>query len=146
MLASERFLSIHVRRGDYVGLGDLFGLLGGKYFLDSIQALRSMGCHWSRIVVFSDDVVAARDLLEKSLEGENVSFIEPPEGSDDAESLVLMSLAAHHIISNSTFSLWAALLGKSNAQVVAPEPWSKGLSEPREMLPSEWLRIDANFL
>jgi len=82
----------------------LFGLLGGEYFLDNIQVLRSMGCRWSIISVFLDDIVAARNLFEKNLEDENVLFIEPPEGSDDAESLVLMSLAAHHIISNPTFS------------------------------------------
>jgi hypothetical protein len=84
----------------------MFGLVGRDFFVDAIHALKKMGAKWDRIVVFSDEPSTARELLEESLEREHVIFIDPPEGTDDAESMALMTLASCHVISNSSFSLW----------------------------------------
>jgi len=146
LLESSNFLSLHVRRGDYVGLADMFGLVGRDFFVDAIHALKKMGAKWDRIVVFSDEPSTARELLEESLEREHVIFIDPPEGTDDAESMALMTLASCHVISNSSFSLWGALLSQSGDFVVAPEPWSNGLPMPVALLPKNWTRAKANFL
>jgi hypothetical protein len=145
-LKSESFLSIHVRRGDYVGLSDLYGLVGRGYFLEGMRTLRRAGANWSKIVVFSDDVAAARELLESLFQGEDVLFLDPPPESDPAESMALMTLASSHIISNSSFSLWGALLADSPGQVVVPQPWHKGMKTPKELLPESWIKIDSDFI
>jgi hypothetical protein len=144
-LLSERFLAVHVRRGDFVGLGEKFGLVGPNYFINAIQHLRDIGADWEKVVVFSDDINAARNLLEVALKGESVQFLEPPPGSDDAESMALMALGSHHVISNSSFSLWAALLSESQGRVIAPEPWHKGMKAPTGLLPDSWITLEPNF-
>lgn len=146
LLESSDFLSLHVRRGDFVGLADMYGLVGRDFFVDAIHALRKMGARWEHVVVFSDEPSTARELLEGSLEGEHVIFIDPPSGTDDAESMALMTLASCHVISNSSFSMWGALLSQSGDFVVAPEPWSKGLPMPVALLPKNWTRVNADFL
>jgi len=146
VLEASDFLSLHVRRGDYVGMEDVFGLVGRDYFLNGIRTLKEMGARWNRIAVFSDDLAIARVLLEGALEGERVIFIDPPAGTDDAESMALMTLASCHVISNSSFSLWGAVLSQAGDFVIAPEPWSKGMPMPVDLLPSSWTRKNADFL
>jgi hypothetical protein len=50
------------------------------------------------------------------------------------DDLHLMSLASHHIIANSSYSWWAAWLGKKpGQQVIMPDRWySHGIKAPIE--------------
>ena len=56
---------------------------------------------------------------------------------NDVEELQLMRLCAHQIISNSSYSWWAAWLNSNPSKVVVcPAKW-KGKSD---MMPEAWIR------
>lgn len=143
-LSGINFLAIHVRRGDYSNLTDTFGLLSLQYYLDGIRLARELECH-GPIVVFSDEINVAREMLSESI-GENVYWIEPPLSSPPIESMYLMSLARCTIIANSTFSWWAATLSKSDSIVFAPSKWFRNKQDPIDLLPPHWKIINSSWI
>ena len=143
-LSGVNFLAIHVRRGDYSNLTDTFGLLSLQYYLNGIRLARGLGCD-GPIVVFSDEIKVAREMLSESI-GENVYWIDPPLSSPPIESIHLMSLARCIIIANSTFSWWGATLSKSDSIVFAPSKWFRKKQDPFDLLPPHWKIIDSTWI
>jgi hypothetical protein len=63
-----------------------------------------------------------------------------------AETFTVMRQGHGFIIANSSFSWWAARLSTAaDPLVIAPKPWFKNLDEPDNLIPPEWVRIDANY-
>ena len=49
-----------------------------------------------------------------------------------------------YIISNSSFSWWAAFLRKDRtAPVFCPDPWFQGMKDPDSLIPHEWHKVAA---
>lgn len=137
--------ALHVRRGDYVKLGQIYGLLGPAYY-EKVIAMANEADDTRPWVVFSDSILEA-EILRRDCAGlTNSEVISPPDNSSPAESLVLMSLCGTKAIANSTFSFWAAALGDSSASVYVPQPWYKGLEDPEDLLPSGWKRVQSTWL
>lgn len=137
---AQRPIVVHVRRGDYndpINRG--IGLLDEDYFLESIKRLGDLpALKNSPIWLFSDDVEQVT--TEFPTLASKVDFwAHPPRDSSSAESMVVMSKAAGMVMSNSTFSWWAATLG-SVPMVVAPEKWFRLQEDPKGLMPSSWLR------
>lgn len=91
----------------------------------------------SLFVVFSDKI----DWTKQELKGlaKNMRFIEKEAYYHD---FYLMSLCKHQIISNSTFSWWAAYLNKnSNKIVVAPKKWfgPRLIHNTKDLYPEGWI-------
>lgn len=65
------------------------------------------------------------------------------EGRSEIEDLNIMASCKSHIIANSSFSWWAAWLGKHDKQIViAPAKWfADPANEQFIGLPSSWIRI-----
>ncbi len=131
-----RNIGLHVRRGDYVSeIGNL-GLLDSRYYS---SALSKLGVASDDVVwVFSDSPDAAKDLLKDFVALSNFNFLNPPFESEPAESLYLMSQMSSMVIANSSFSWWAASLGKEKSVVIAPSPWFRSLEEPSGILCPSW--------
>jgi hypothetical protein len=92
---------------------------------------------YARVLVFSDDIVAAKQIFSQLDISLPVQFVEPLEDSPE-ETLILMSKSDALVISNSTFSWWAAQLGNKNKFVVRPSKWFRGMLDPEDLFPPEW--------
>ena len=136
-----RPIMMHIRRGDYNKVASEFGLLAEGYFLESTKAARQ-GVGDREIWVFSDDTEAAAQIIS-SCAIQNAKIIQPPINNDPAESLLLMSEGSANIVSNSTFSWWAATLNQNSPIVLAPAPWYRKIEEPESLIPPSWLRLPA---
>ena len=137
---AERPLVIHVRLGDYK-LEDDFGLLSPSYFLETAQRAVSEG-NYSSIWIFSDEPDMAREYFS-SLGNIQVRVIGEVDSSTSS-TFEVMRLGYGYVISNSTFSWWAAFLSHNEKPAVyAPSPWFKGIKSPNQLIPSTWVVCDA---
>jgi len=113
-------ISVHIRRGDYVGNSNLKLLDGYYYHFAEKYFSESVG--YDNILIFSDDMEWAKANFTK-----NAYYI---EGLEDYEEMYLMSLCTHNIIANSSFSWWGAYLNVNpHKTVIAPEKWFTAESE-----------------
>jgi hypothetical protein len=109
---------LHVRRGDYAGYrtyGVCDLLLPTEYFRRAIETFRQRA-DFDLLVLVTDDATWAReafaDVADKILMSE-----------DPNTDFALMASCAGGIVSNSTFSLAAALFMPAPDLVIAPEFW-----------------------
>lgn len=137
-------IAIHVRRGDYKNPNSPVGLLSRNYYKDAIELVNSEYEN-SNFWIFSDDIEDSQKLLD-GLIPKNSNWVNPPSGSDPAESLVLMSLSKVIIIANSSFSWWAAKTGMEKALVIAPNPWFKKLESPLYLIPDSWKQVKSSWM
>jgi hypothetical protein len=136
---------MHIRRGDYLGLKDTFGVLSEQYYLNSIQALTRDSNEIDPIWIFSDNP----ELIESSFQGlidVGAKIIIPPENVSDTEILMLMSHASRLVIANSTFSWWAARINAGNKTVIAPSIWFRGMPAPKDLVPPGWTTIPSQWM
>ena len=114
---------IHLRRGDYLlnSVEKIYGLCSRKYFESSINRLKNL-YDANDFLVFTDDVDAAVVLFE-GMPGIRFAYDFKLNLWEEFE---LMRSCCHFIISNSTFSWWAAFLETNtnfNKTCIAPFPW-----------------------
>jgi len=130
--------ALHVRLGDYVNLRQEFGLLSWKYYA---AALNKIGhTEGAEVHVFSDDPEGAKTILSEEIKATFV-FREPAKSpvSDLKELATFRNL----VISNSSFSYWAGLVGDSN--VFAPKKWFRSLRDPSDLHPPSWTLIESSW-
>lgn len=126
---SEPKAAVHVRRGDYLTVGG-YAICSTDYYLNGMEYIRS---HVPdvKFIVFSDDIAWCRENLKAS---ENTVFMQ--EGQPDYIDFELMRSCDHFVISNSTYSWWAANLGVAeNKIVITPKSWYQNSTK-------DWLTID----
>lgn len=131
-------ISVHIRRGDYNDLKESFGILSSEYYQSAINfTLKNSPIQYARVLVFSDDFVLAKKLFSNIEISLPIQFAESPDDYPE-ESLLLMSKSDALVISNSSFSWWAAQLGNKSKFAVRPSKWFRGMSDPEELFPPEW--------
>ena len=134
-------LVMHVRRGDYqLKKNWQIGCLSPKYY----QSINLEASESNEIWIFTDSPQTVRDEFKNF--GIKTRVIEPPLGSDPIESMVLMSNASKIAISNSTFSWWAAKFAPPTTSVYAPSKWFEHRTDPRDLIPTSWKRVDSNWV
>lgn len=142
-LQESPFIAVHVRRGDFKKFSKNVGLLSNDYYADAIQELDLLLGGNFPIIVFSDEPETAKIVL-KAHELRVNRWISQPVGSSPIESLLLMSEAHAIVIANSTYSWWAAKLGRSKL-VVAPKQWFRMGETPKDLYPNDWQLVTSSW-
>lgn len=105
------YVSIHVRRGDYLKYASRFQILDEEYFSKAIDILEKTTNEKYKYLIFSDDLTWCK----KHFKEKNISFFDE---NDPIFSLYAMSFCKHNIIANSTYSQWGNNLNKNSNKVV----------------------------
>jgi len=135
----EKPVGVHIRRGDYIKLENLYGLLSKEYYefiFEDILRNKPNQKFW----IFSNDIQKIEELFSKSKYFEHLYFIDHEKKLTDLESLVLYSKCFGHITGNSTFSWWGAFISGNSDFVYAPEPWNKKIKYSTNLLLSGWIK------
>jgi hypothetical protein len=130
------FVAIHIRRGDFKNFSTNVGLLSHVYYTTAIRKIDLSLGESLPLIVFSDEISVAKVLL-REYDSRIAMWVSPPKDSSPIESLLLMSDATGIVIANSTYSWWAAKLGRAK-QVIAPEQWFRVGIAPRDLYPGNW--------
>ena len=133
------YCAIHWRAGDYGAAPTKYKPKGNpshpRMGMDYYKLAMALFGSSQKYLVFSDDLEAAKDLF-----GDRVEY---SEGLDYLDDFRLMKSCRHFIISNSSYSLMAAILGEHpEKQVVGPSPWFGGTDgstlDERDVLSPGW--------
>ena len=142
LLSSDNSVGVHVRRQDFTRL-PVFQVCDAAYYKSAMDQLRTR-LHSPKFYVFSDDPEWCETHFTRS--DETVVNL-PQSAADPLLDMHLMSLASHHIIANSTYSWWAAWIGKKAGQIViCPSRWfNHGMYAPiEEKLCEGWEIVSAS--
>jgi len=124
-------VSIHIRRGDYVKHPGFWNITP-EYIIDALHSFNPGSD--ATYLIFSDDIEWCKETF-----GEGFVFI---EGNNQYEDLCLMSLCKHNIISNSSYSWWAAWLNNNpDKKIVAPKNWFTEPKPLNDLYPNNWIVI-----
>ena len=123
-------VAVHIRRGDQVAHPGMWNVT-----LEYIQAaLEQFSDDEYTFLIFSDDIEWCKQVFP-----EGVVFM---EGNNQYEDLCLMSLCNHNVISNSSYSWWAAYLNNNkNKKVVVPSNWFIPAKSLTDLYLPEWIQI-----
>ncbi|WP_288882413.1 alpha-1,2-fucosyltransferase [Pedobacter panaciterrae] len=131
---------INVRRGDYLQKLDYHGVVSVDYIEKAIRLIRSKLKH-PTFYVFSDDMEWCMNHLTFD---EDIIFVgEEYYDQKYQYYLQLMASCKHFIISNSTFSWWAAWLSKNVEKIViAPDIWFTNKDfQTKDLLRQNWIKL-----
>lgn len=137
-IVDSNSVMIHVRRGDYLQKLDYHGVVSERYISDGINYCTDH-LTGARFYVFSDDISWCREKLSHY---DNITFVDERfYGKDNLPYLQLMCMCKHFIMANSSYSWWAAWLGRSKDSVVIyPKKWFVANHlDIKDLTPSEWI-------
>ncbi len=144
--ASNDEIAVHIRRGDYAqeSVKQVLGLTEMSYYVHGVRLLLKSSESYKRIVIYSDESQQA--LLEFVKEyGKSDIPIVASSFSNDYDDLGAMARSKGIVISNSTFSWWAAWIGFNTvgSLVVAPRPWlATPSAADKNLVIDKWLVLD----
>ena len=127
---------VHIRRGDYVQIGENIGNLYYK------KAIRQLLKYKSNIKydIFTDDISYEPD---KKIFVNTEEILYPSNSKSTLESFLEMLNYRYYIISNSTFSALAAILSPvKNKVIIYPSPWFKHTTFQLKNVPTAWIKIN----
>ena len=132
----EKPICVHIRRGDYMSLSATYGVLGSEYFRRGIARLRKTGS-FGPIWIFTDSPDALHPVSNFHFDDSQTLIREPLDASA-IDVLSVMAACSSFVISNSTFSFWAAALSRSTS-VVAPATWARSVEIRGPHMIPEWI-------
>ena len=120
-MRGKNSVSVHIRRGDYVGNGLYDCCCTEEYYRNAIRHLQT-SLDAPVFYVFSDDPAwSAKFFGSLDVRFETVDL---NRGKNSFQDMFLMSQCRHNIIANSSFSWWGAYLnGNASKIVAAPKRW-----------------------
>jgi hypothetical protein len=140
---TKKPLIVHVRMGDYASSTD-FGILAPNYFERGILELSSRR-DFQELWLFSDEIPKARNMIQGELTIPVREFSK--DDFDTTDTFELMRLGYGYVLSNSSYSWWAAKLSyNKEAPVIVPDPWFAKISTDEKLCPENWKKISSKFL
>ena len=136
---SQNSVSIHVRRSDYLTMqnASLFASLSPDYYEKGLNIISDECNSDLKVYVFSDDP----DYIRENFDFLRAYVFEIMPVRSAYEDMYLMTMCKHHIIANSTFSWWGAVLSYHiEGMTIAPRTWYIGHPNPNLYL-SNWITI-----
>lgn len=131
-ISKPNSVCVHIRRGDYVNCGFLH--CDEAYYNRGLEYIKNKYSDCN-VIVFSDDIAWVKENMKFNCP---VTFVELDV--PDYETLRLMYLCKHFVISNSSFSWWAQYLSDNpNKIVIAPEYWLPENKENKSMYLDNWI-------
>lgn len=115
-LRNSNSISLHIRRGDYIGSNSELRIIDKDYIEKAINLIIDRTGLDYTIHVFSDDITWCRNSL--GFIKNEILYVEKNSGLDSINDIYLMSLCNHNIISASTFSWWGAYLNSNEDKIV----------------------------
>lgn len=143
-IRSYNSVSLHIRRGDYLGNSIYSGVCTEEYYSKAIDEIIT-NCSLTdniKFYIFSDDKIYANQFIKK-VKYPSV-LIEHNKGIDSYKDMFLMSQCRHNIIANSSFSWWGAWLNNNPDKIViAPKHWFnvKNVDLYKDIVPENWTKI-----
>lgn len=139
-IVQYNYISLHIRRGDYVGNKFYVDLTETDYYDRAIALFP----HEKFLVFCADrqegsDDESDREWCKRWLTAKGIDF-KMYEGKDAISDMNAMAGCKAHIMANSSFSWWASYIG--SGKVIAPltDNWfTDGIQ--RITLPDEWIKI-----
>jgi len=130
-------ISIHVRRGDYLDLKDVYSECTALYYQKAIAFFEKQYKH-SNFYIFSNDINWCKENL--IFKNSTSNFVVHNSGLNSFEDIRLMNECKHNIIANSSFSWWGAFLNRrENKEVICPEFWFVDIKKNKDVfIPREW--------
>jgi hypothetical protein len=141
-VAAAGSVAVHIRRTDYLNHA-AHRVCGSDYYRDAMDRLRGL-IPDARFHIFSDDPEWCRAEFRQA---DQEVIHDAGKAANPLHDMHLMSLAPHHIIANSSYSWWAAWLGKKTGQqVILPDRWfADGIDAPiAEKCAPHWTPIPAD--
>jgi len=129
-ILTNNTVAVHVRRGDYLKYSETHPPCTIEYYNEAIATFSKN----TTFLFFSDDI----SWCKKNFIYDNSIFIEKNE---DLVDFYLISMCNNAIISNSSFSWWAAWLNEKNGKkIIAPKNWfgSNITHDIKDIIPSRW--------
>lgn len=155
---NEITVAVHIRRGDYLKHVNKHVTQPITYYKEAKKIMLQKIGYKPKFLYFSDDPLWVRENME--LDNRDIII----QGFSDYEDLALMQKCHHFIITNSTFSWWAAWLSesfqsylnipnnilmkdiKTNGKIViAPSNWfgPAGPKNWQDIYPADWVVINS---
>jgi len=152
-------ISVHIRLGDYLDHQDKFPVVTKEYFENAItQYIKATGDIYEfrgSCVLYSDDIILAKKMCQDwlreyflySLYNISIGYHKDYENRNEIEDFTDMIKCKYHVISNSTFSWWAAWLSNAEGKIVispSKDNWyGKGNSHlsTEDIIPNNWIQI-----
>jgi hypothetical protein len=136
-------ITLHLRRGNYLNAptAKFHGLATADYAKGAMTLLNALGVVGS-VAVFSDE----QDRVARELAGFPANLTFPDQmGMSALASLQQLAAGEHMIMSNSSFSWWAAWMmdRRTGGYIIAPRPWFQDDTAASDLLLPNWITLDA---
>lgn len=138
MISATESAALHVRRTDYLNNCNAgFTKQTMEYYSCAVNMIiNKIGCK-PVLYIFSDDY----DYILSNMEGLCGCDTIMMKPRADYEDLHLMVCAKHHVIANSTFSWWGAILSEYTGGItIAPKVWFNGHPTP-PLIHKDWITL-----
>jgi hypothetical protein len=133
VLGAHNFNALHIRGGDYL-TSDIHANLQRDYYINAMNRFNQPELP---LIVFTNDSLHAIQIL-----GTNVEYtIQDSSGMSAIEVMHLMAMSSNLVISNSTFSYWAARLKGTPGLIFTPRNWYKTNSIHGLQYERHWIAI-----